>query len=216
MPRRPVHIEAQMTVRVPRGIQGYWEIIRDLSRGGAAWTTRAVWDGIDGPRPHIADLRDYVRRLDKAGIVASVGADVEGATLYRLERDPGPEAPRLRKDGTPAKAQGRGTEQMWRVLRMAGAGGVDARELAATAATEEHPVAMTTAHAYLCHLHKAGYLAVVSPHSHGGAGRLARYRLFPHMNTGPLAPMIQRTKHVWDPNRLEVMGVAEVEGADHD
>lgn len=215
MARLPVDVVAKLSVRVKRGQQGYWDIVRDLVRqGDGIVTARAVHDRAGG---HAASVRDYLRRLERAGILIRIhpepgsGSGRAAIAQWRLGRRCGPEAPRLRRDGTPA-TPAMGQEQMWRVLKMAGAGGVSAADLAWTASTEEHPVRAATAAAYLSALRRAGYLAVVAsgkPGHRRGTGRQAVYRLLPDMNTGPLAPQIQRIKAVWDPNLGRHMGEAE-------
>lgn len=201
---RPIDVMAKLTVRVPRGHQGYWEIIRSLGTDGGRFTL----DDVDQmTNAHRASVRDYLRRLTRAGIVASDGDQNNGVRTYALVANPGPEAPRLRRDGSPAKAP-LGQENMWRTMKMAGASGFTARDLAISAATEEHPVKFETAKAYIKALHKAGYLVMVSG---GNCREPGIYRLLPSMISGPLAPMIQRVKAVWDPNLCRHVGPAEVE-----
>ncbi|GEO82298.1 hypothetical protein ROR02_24290 [Pararhodospirillum oryzae] len=200
---------ARLSVRVPRGRQGIWETLRALTAGGASASLPEILDG--SAEAHKSTIRTYLRCLEAAGIVAREEGD---GVRYRLLRDPGPEAPRLRRDGSPAQ-HSLGTEQMWRVLRMASA--LDARELAVTASTEEHPVALDTARAYLRALDRAGYLAVVEPGRPGhkvGTGHLTVYRLI--NNTGPLPPQIQRIKAVWDQNLRAHVGEGVIEGREHE
>ncbi|MBB4287401.1 Lrp/AsnC family transcriptional regulator [Roseospira goensis] len=218
MSRRPCHEEAALRVHVRRGHQGIWEAIRARQRD-AAWSVRDIWreTGIQAPE----SVRDYVRRLERAGYVERAGHvaredDRTGraqAALYRLVRDAGPEAPRLRRDGTesPPTAQ----EAMWRTLRMIGRDGVTADDLVVMASTEAVPVTRGTAASYLRHLCRAGYLRVVEdgkPGHRPGTGRPARYALRAGRNTGPRAPMIVRLSHaVWDPNTGQFAGHVEAD-----
>jgi hypothetical protein len=84
------------------------------------------------------------------------------------------------------------------------------RELAVQASTDSHPVKENEAKDYVHHLNKAGYLACVRPSQ---PGRAARYRMIPTRYSGPQAPMVQRIKHVFDPNTGKVVWPKE---ADHE
>lgn len=194
MPRRPVH-EAVLTVPL-RGHQHFWSVMRELRR-----FTVADIDGAGNADRHT--VRDYIRRLERAGIIARAGSEpVPGndRQIYEIAVDPGPEAPSVRRDGTLVPRPGLGNEQMWRAMKMLGT--FDYRDLAIAASTDEIAVRPATAKAYLKHLLRAGYLAVAAPAA--PPRRAAVYRLV--RNTGPLAPMIQRTDWVWDPNLAQVMG----------
>jgi hypothetical protein len=109
--------------------------------------------------------------------------------LYRLLRDEGVEAPRVRPDGSRV-TMGQGREAMWRTMRILTRPWTP-RELAVHASTEEHPVALQEAQDYAQRLCRAGYL-------HRTAAQT--YRLIPARYTGPQPPRIQRTKAIWDPN----------------
>lgn len=205
MARHPAHIMASLTVRVPRGYQGFWEIVRELHRQKQRWTFLEVSE-----RCNVANetVNDYLHRLAKAGYIKKDGATAK-ATLYRLVKDQ-PEAPRLLRDGTAACRQGLGQDHLWRAMKMLST--FNARELHKHATTAEVAVSLAAAKRYIASLHRAGYLIEIVPAKPGhrpGTGRLATYRLSPAMNTGPLAPQIQATKFVWDPNTKKVMGPAE-------
>lgn len=191
MGRHPIH-EATLTVPL-RGHQHFWSVMREMRR----FTT----DDVNGAsNAHKNTIRDYIGRLAKAGIVKAVEPGANGGLVYEIVSDSGPEAPSVRRDGTLARRPGLGNEQMWRSMKMLGS--FTPRDLAVAATTDDVAVKVTTAQAYVKHLQRAGYLAVVVPASHGGG--LAVYRLV--RNSGPLAPMIQRTDWVWDPNLRRVMG----------
>ncbi len=192
MARKPAHIVAKIALTMPYGQQGCWAVIRQLRRfDRAAVTARVEADP--------ATVGDYLKRLERAGYLGRAG---DGP--YELLRDQ-PDAPRLRRDGTPAAEPGLGQEQMWRSMKMLGE--FTARELAAAASTDVARVTPATAASYIKHLHRAGYLACVAEaRCGGGASRAqARYRLKPAMNTGPLAPQVQRTDWVWDPNTRKAL-----------
>lgn len=202
MGRHAADIMVRLTARVPRGHQGFWEIIRKLHRDKGAWTVQEV-DGRSNVNRGTVD--DFIQRLLKGGYIVKDGANAK-TTFYRLVKDQ-PDAPRLKRDGTPAIEPGLGQEQMWRSIKMLAR--FDAREISVHASTENVPVPLVAAKSYISRLHRAGYLVEAAPAKPGhkpGTGTLATYRLLPSMNTGPLAPQIQRTDFVWDPNRKEVMG----------
>lgn len=194
MARHPAHVMVALTVRVPRGQQGFWEVMRRLHRERGEFTAAQV-DGasnVDSGTVH-----DFIRRLVKGGWLQVVREEPTTGTprrVYRLAKDQ-PDAPRLRRDGTPAVRVGRGQEQMWRAMKMLDRWSV--RELVMTGSTADCRVTLETAKAYVKHLHRCGYLKSLG----GGL-----WRLKPNMNTGPQAPQIQRTDWVFDPNLLKAFG----------
>ncbi|MBL8396630.1 MAG: hypothetical protein JNL84_00585 [Candidatus Accumulibacter sp.] len=158
-------------------------------------------------------VRDYRYGLVAAGILDIVTPAVSRRqpAVYRLAKDEGIEAPRVRRDGQRV-TQGRATEQMWRALRML-SGSVNARELAAHAATANIPVSEVAARDYLHVLCRAGYLRCTHPGKGIGKGGIqARYRLRPDRNTGPRPPMVCRTQAVYDPNVGKVVWTRPVNG----
>lgn len=187
--------------------QRIWDAIRLLDRRSDMPFTEgdilAATMVVDGTIEASA-IRDYRRCLVAAGILKQVGKPASRyvEATYRLVKDEGLEAPRVRKDGTRV-TQGMAQEQMWRTLRMA-KGDINGRELAAHASTKSVPVAESAARDYLKHLNAAGYLAATQAHY----GTRTRYRLT--RNTGPRPPMVQRTDAVFDPNLGEVVWVRPV------
>lgn len=194
-----LQIETAVHLRVRRWRQGLWELIRTIGADGARWSRRDLLNATAAPHPDT--IRDYLRGLVAAGIVA---ADEDGS--YRLVEDLGPEAPRVRSDGTRVPPS-LGQDHMWRTIQMS-RGGFSATDLAIGARTEEVSVSATTAKSYVLRLCKAGYLDILVP---GGPGREAVYALRPGMRTGPRAPMILATKVVWDPNLGKAMGAADAD-----
>jgi hypothetical protein len=186
-------IDQQKASRIPVGYEGLWQVIREKRR----FTVVEVQDETG----HRKDtVRDYVKRLERAGYVKMADARRINAAnptkIYALVKDVGREAPRLRRDGSPCY-QGRNREQMWRTMKMLSANGgtFSPRDLAVAATTEVAAVDVGDAKDYAKHLLKAGYLVLVkasNPH------RQAEYRLV--RNTGPKPPMVQRVKQVFDPN----------------
>lgn len=170
--------------------QALWDAIREVAHERGRFTVPEITErtllGVD-------TARSYVRGLVAAGIVrqAAAGGRIGEATQWELVRDAGAEAPRLREDGSPV-IQGQGRENMWLAMKIMH--DFSPRELAVAATMPDCQVRETTAAEYLLYLHRAGYLARQN----------GRYRLLPGAWTGPFAPMIQRTKRVWDPNLKKI------------
>ncbi len=167
-------------------------------------TRQAVWNAIREKKVfNIKDIRDettlkpdsvrdYVVGLENGGFLERVDpAEMGSGAVYcwRLVKDIGVEAPRVRKDGTPVTS-GKGRENMWNAMRIMRT--FTARELAVAARTPDCFVKESTAADYAKHLWFAGYLSKRDDGS---------YYMLPTAYTGPKAPMIQRTKVVWDPNQ---------------
>ncbi|WP_413206751.1 hypothetical protein [Rhodospirillum sp. A1_3_36] len=204
MVRKPIDGRVTLRVRVPHGREDFWRIMRERKNFSLA----DLYGASHAPRDSI---RAYVHSLVLAGFL-KVEAEPSGSDprMYKLLRDQ-PSAPRVRRDGSIAVDQGLGRDCLWRTMKMLG--DFNYRELAIQASTSEIKVQPSAVKIYVGHLHRAGYLALVSP-AHSGAGewaRIARYRLLPSMNTGPLAPQIRQTKWVWDQNRRRPMGEGTVE-----
>lgn len=185
--------------------QRIWEAIR--ARGDGEWTRYTIARAVD-----VADttVTTYLQALAKAGIVEKTGETAVGNLAaeghWRLARDEGLEAPRLKRDGSRV-TQGLAQEAMWRTLRLL-QGDLNARELAAHATTAAAPVTLSAAEHYLTWLMAAGYLIRTRAGKglgKAGKGLPARYRLNPARNTGPRPPMICRAKVVYDPNEDEVV-----------
>lgn len=180
--------------------QMLWNAIREVVDERGRFTVREI----TGRTPLRVDMvRSYVRGLVAAGIVrqAAAGGRIGEATQWELARDAGAEAPRLREDGSPV-IQGQGRENMWLAMKIMH--DFSPRELAVAATMPDCQVRETTAAEYLLYLHRAGYLARQN----------GRYRLLPGAWTGPFAPMIQRTKRVWDPNLKEIRWSSAGEAGD--
>lgn len=201
MARKPV--TAYAGGKGPR--QRIWEAIR--ARGEAEWTRYSI-----ARAAGVADttVTSYCQALEKAGIVAKSGEQrinkVAAEVRWRLIRDEGIDAPRLKRDGSRV-TNGLAQEQMWRTLRLL-AGDLNALELAGHASTAAVPVTVSAAEHYLTWLLAAGYL--IRTRAGKGLGRAgrgvpARYRLDPARNTGPRPPMICRAKVVYDPNEDAVV-----------
>lgn len=190
--------------------QVIWETLRALHADGQTFTTRDVWAVMVEAMPR-SRVDDYLRSLVAAGYLQCQNPSRPQfeAARYALVRDVGVEAPRVRRDGSEPGTPGR--EQMWRTLRIIG--DCSAAELADAASTPDSPIAKTTAREYCQFLRAAGYLQVTRPSK---PGTPERFRLVASRWSGPMAPMIQRTKQLFDPNTGEVVysRVTKTEGGE--
>lgn len=196
------------STKLLRGQAHYWKVMRDQHAEHGSFTISSIDRASRVARQEIAT---FIRRLDAAGYIECVGSSETHSSPekhYRIVRNQA-ECPRLSK----GHVQQTGQRNMWNLLRgPMGREGITARDLAAFASTEELPVGLETAKSYIKTLSVAGYLACLAK---GGPGKPAVWRLKPAMNTGPLPPMILRSKMVYDQNADRIMGdvLAEEEPA---
>lgn len=183
----------------------------DLEMRGSKSNRQRIWEAIRADREgfQIGEIsqraetdrtvvNSYVQSLLRGEFVEVVsGAPFKTQTL-RLIKDVGAEAPSLTREGKPSNS-GKGTEAMWRTLRILGE--LDANELAAQASIVT-PTTVSTAGAYLVWLKRAGYVIEVQAST---SKHRARYRLAPGKYTGPRPPMIQKVGQLYDPNLGEVV-----------
>lgn len=203
----PFVLELELQEVRLRGHDHYWDVIRKLGKDVGTFTVKDV---VGATTAHHATVDDFMKRLQRAGIIAAAGTVGEGhwaQKQFRLVETPR-ETPSLRRDGTPGD-YGRARQNMWNIIRgPQGRDGIAGDELAMFAATDEIPVAVPSAKEFLQRLAKAGYLTVAQKAAHH---RLTRYRLKPSMNSGPLAPKLLRARIVYDPNNRTVVGNAVAE-----
>ncbi|PID95859.1 MAG: hypothetical protein CSA85_00095 [Alphaproteobacteria bacterium] len=187
MTRKPV--DQLNKEQKPQGQDGVWEEIRRLN----IFTKREIHERTDIPNKTITD---YVKRLMAGGYVEEHATFAETGR-YVLVRDAGVHSPRIRPNGQPV-TQGKGTENMWRSMRMMKQ--FTPRDIALHSTTDSVSVTEDTAKKYCSMLLKAQYLRVIQKAVPGK--RQATYKFV--RNTGPLPPQIQRVKQVFDPNICEV------------
>ncbi len=195
--RKTVPLEAQG----PKGTrQAMWEALRQHHQTGQTITAPAIYKSMPEGTPP-GRVRDYLTGLEKGGYLARLDAPRKSGqpVPYTLVKDIGVEAPRVRRDGT-TPTSGQGREHMWRTLKILGE--FSARQLASAASTPAVSVAERTAGEYCRFLKAAGYLQLSRK---GGPGSAERYRLIASAWSGPQAPMIQRTKQLYDPNTGQVV-----------
>ncbi len=183
--RKPINEVAALENR-----QAAWDAIRTQK------SEFSVRDIRDETLLRVDTVRDYLTGLTNAGYL-SKNTENPRAVRYSLRKDIGREAPRVRTDGTPV-TQGCKREQMWGTIWIIKQ--FSAHDLAVQASTEEFPVEINDAKDYCRNLAAAGYL-IIRGDSYLAVG--GRY-------TGPLSPMVQRMRQVYDPNTKTVVWKEEV------
>lgn len=197
--RKPAHLE-RVGGSSPR--QRIWETMRALRKFDAVQLAAQS-------KSDKGTMRTYLRSLEKAGYIVKTAEIIRGGAVYELIKDVGIDAPRVDKFGNEV-TRGRMQQHMWRVMRMC-KDDFTTTELAALATTDDLPVLYLTAQQYVKHLHRAGYLVKTKNEVRGAAPQPARYRLLASKNTGPRAPMVQKTKCVYDANLGEIVWHEEIE-----
>lgn len=194
MGRHSSDIMAKLTVRVPRGHQGFWEEICKRVRFTVPELDYASC--VDRKT-----VRDFVLRLERAEyieVVDTQGVGQYATKVYELVHDQ-PDVPHLKRDGSPATPPGAAQDQMWRAMKMLAE--FDYKTLSVAASTDTVPITGQAAKSYIKQLYRAQYLIQMSaarPPKTPATFRLGR-------NTGPLAPEVQRTKFIFDPNLKRVI-----------
>lgn len=202
---------ASLPVRVPRGFEGFWEIMLKLDQEQGCFTVA----DIDGEsNVSVKCISKYLTALVAAGFVEHIATRhhaIKGkypTPLYKLLKHP-VKAPRLRPDGSVVPGS-TAHEQLWIAMRNLTAG-FSLAELMFAATTEDVKPNKQTAGRFVRQLHSAGYLAVTRTTRRGGVkgrGGAAAWRLKPGMNTGPLPPTLKHIngKSVWDANLKKFVG----------
>lgn len=189
-----------ISVRVPRGTEGFWQIIRDLDEAGT-WTIAEICKRTN---VHRRNVSTYVQGLAASGIATVVEVKqqargrVEPAKVYRLNRRP-IVAPRVRRDGTLLPETH--IETLWRTMKIAKT--FTHTELAEAASTSDRPVKASTAKSYLNELCAVGIICRIEPAT---TAQETRFRLV--RNLGNRAPKVLSASVVFDPNANEVVGEA--------
>ncbi len=169
-----------------------WDALRaEAAKGGASVSLSAL---IDRTKVNRKTASDYLVCLVAGGYVERIDLETLGCPVFRLIRDGGHHAPRLRKDGA-AVTQGAGVNNLWRSMRMLKKFSV--LDLALHSSTPAVNVSEATAQSYCSMLLATGFLRVIQK-ADPAKGRKAIYRLI--REDGAKAPMIQRVKQVYDPN----------------
>ncbi|WP_300555179.1 hypothetical protein [Desulfovibrio sp.] len=148
-------------------------------------------------------VQDYLKGLTRAGLVQRLNPEAKLAEEagYKLLKDTGIEAPRVRKDGTLLPASGR--NRMWKVMQVLKV--FTEEELVDTASLPEAPIALGEAVTYCRWLARGGYLKA---RQDGG------WKMVPAKYTGVKAPQILRVKKLFDPNLGIVVYEGQQKGSD--
>jgi len=189
--------------RVLRGWDHCWSLMMAHAMNDEAFSITDIDKETNGRR---ADVRDFVKRLVAGGFLESTGN-----RHYRVIRKQSM-TPSVRRDGTVIEGVGR-NQAMWNTMRSPVCrAGFTADDLVNWGSTDDVKIGRETARTYIKRLAEAGYLIALDK---GKPGRLATWRLLPHMNTGPRAPKVLRSRMIFDPNKEKVIGevVAEEEGS---
>lgn len=169
MANKPIHL--RMKAKNPSGRQAMWEAIRANKDG---FTLTGLTNSFSDLKRET--LRTYLRALIAGGyVVKATEGDVKTPTIFKLAKDVGVNAPNVNSKGE-LSTLGNGTQQMWHAMRILKK--FSYTDLSVTASTEETPVSILTAKAYVKTLCKAGYLRrektvfiVLSPHVIRGRAR---------------------------------------------
>lgn len=184
--------------------QRVWEAIRRLA--DAAPDESFTVEGLSRKARVDSDaVRHLAKGLAAAGYLERTCRDTpRGSDRYRLIRDNGVEAPRVRADGSEI-TQGRGSEALWAAMTA-----LDS--FTADFVSEIARVKPSTARSYCAHLARAGYLTALVPgKGHGRGGTPSVWCVAGEHRDKPRAPMITRLKAVYDPNEHRLVWC---EGAD--
>ncbi|ETR78890.1 hypothetical protein X566_15495 [Afipia sp. P52-10] len=194
---RPEHFtRTTLKTRVPRGPDGFWEIILKLDASQGEFTI----PDIDGEsNANIRPIRQYVMQLVAGGYLAIVRAahrnngQQVGHVFRVVKRQV--LTPRFRQDGTPVHASMQA--HIWTAIRTLKT--FTLADVVFAARTDDVAPSREAARKYIRRLQMAGYLALVNAET---IASRSTWRLKPAMDTGPQAPEARRIETValWDPN----------------
>lgn len=168
---------------------------------------QAVWDVLRTNRERFQTVEEiaettgsnyaavyaYLRCLFKGGYIGvQKGLRFSRCLGYRLERDTGAEAPRLKADGS--VCNGTATEAMWRTMKILRHFDLDTLT---AHVNMTHRISRNMANKYTAALERAGYLA------NSGSGRCKKFTLL--KNTGAMAPQMMEVRELYDPNLDEII-----------
>jgi hypothetical protein len=187
---------------VLRGFDHYWSIMMDNAVTDASFGMADIFDRSKATK---TDIMGFIRRLEKGGFLTRVPMTTPVRWTVAIKQRA---TPKVRADGTVVVGATK-QQAMWNTMRSpVSRSGFTSQDLSVWGSTDDIRIAKESAKSYIGLLAAAGYLVQLAP---SGPNKLARWRLAPHMNTGPLPPMILRTKVVFDQNRHEVVGESTAE-----
>lgn len=185
-----------------RGCDHFWSQMMSYALTDASFGIAEIFDNSNAHRTNIVD---FVRRLEKAGFIEPIPLIEPQRWIVRIKQR---STPKVRRDGSVIVGASK-QQAMWNTMRSpVSRTGFTASDIMAWGSTDDMRIARDTAKSYIAYLANAGYLIQLAP---GGPNKLALWRLAPAMNTGPLPPMVLRTRVVFDQNRHEVVGESTAE-----
>lgn len=165
-----------------------WQILRNNDESFFAPEEIAEETGCEFETVYI-----YLRSLYRGGFLEiKRGNRFSRRISYRLLRDAGVEAPRLRADGT--VCGGTATEAMWRTMKILKRFDID---ILVAHVRMTHEISRKTANQYTLALERAGYLSNI------GTQRDKYFQLL--KNTGAKAPQLMAVVEIYDPNINEIV-----------
>lgn len=183
-----------------RGEDYLWSLMMERHEAGNTFTVAEIHRL---SATTVQTVREFMERLSRGGFIEPVATPP--VQSWRVAK-PQAETPRVRKDGSLIESAGV-VQCLWNGMRSHFKLGFNVVDLAVFCSTDDVKIAIASAEAYVRHLAKAGYLIKLQTGSKG----TAIWRLDPAMNTGPAAPMLLKTKVVFDPNKGDIIGAAEAE-----
>lgn len=189
-------------VRILRGEDHLWSVIRDFDARGMEWSAGMV--RAETSYKNNCPIAKYIRNLKQAGIAEVTRQLPDQTDVHRLIKKPA-EAPRFGRRGGAAVASQK--QRMWNAIRTLRAG-FTARDIAYAATVSEQKVKESAALLYIQALKVAGYLVVAGD---GPGGTV--WRLKPAMDSGRLAPALFTIRAVYDRNLKKVVGAPIAEEA---
>ena len=145
----------------------------------------------DNTRQDRIVIREYFKKLLKAGFIAQTGETFKRKKLYVLTKTQD-EAPKLQCTGETCR-QSLSFDHMWRTIKMNKGSAFTAKELAILASTDEVKISINLAARYITALKMAGYIKNCPRKKNA-------FRFLSSKNTGPKAPTIKITRTLFDPN----------------
>ncbi len=180
--RKPVHLMKASTGLGGRDI--IWKAIRELK-------TFTKQDLLYKTDVNLGTICTFLTSLENADYISKKEIKKQKNNMplfeYCLIKDIGVDAPKVRKDGSRVKPKA--TDNMWRTMRILKKFSV--KDLILNATTDDVQIKPTSADSYCKYLCRAGYLVRNADKT---------YTFLQSKYTGPLAPMIQRIKQLYDPN----------------
>jgi hypothetical protein len=177
------------------GYQSAWAVIRKLGE----FTRQDVIFELSkefGDNVNADTIKSYIQRLTRGGFVVSAGRkrtnDGHSLYIYKLIKDIGNTAPRLKRDGS-LSLSGAVNESLWRTMKILGT--FNLAELQAASSTDTVQPSADSTREYCEHLRL----------------KRGRYTALTSRYTGPQAPIITKVDTVYDQNTRDIVYIKPVE-----